>query len=415
MPKPSALCDDPRERDYRAYRQDVLAMLRAQFPGVPDHEEIYQEAWAEALEREARGGDLTEPGPLLMTIAWRRARDRLRRRRAETLDPASPVFANQVDVGSALDEEVQARIDSAVVRDIVEALQPEHAAVIKLRHENQYTSREIQHALGMKAKRLEHVVSEAYKLVEQALAAPNGTETPWRRRQRSLLLACEVGLATAGQRRRAHRIVREDPVCRAMLRDIRATLDHVAALVPVPVLIDERPRRWALLRIDLNDRLAAVRDGLADIAGRHSNSLEQAGAGGLAGLGGGAALKVAVVCLAVGGGTVVCIDSGLLDRPDRRAPARHARVHHRPSKPAEPRPLAEHRPAPLPQPKLKRTTHHTTKTTTTAQVSTNASAPPPPSPAPRGSTEFGPGAVGSQAASNQPAAGPGGGGGEFGP
>src|SRR3954452_2856609 len=37
------------EQEYLAHREMVLAMLRAEFGGLRDHEELYQEAWAEAL------------------------------------------------------------------------------------------------------------------------------------------------------------------------------------------------------------------------------------------------------------------------------------------------------------------------------------------------------------------------------
>src|SRR4051812_25882266 len=201
MPQQSAVAHDAREHDYRTHRAGILAMLRAQFPGVPDHEEIYQEAWAEALEREAQGHDLSEPGGLLRTIAWRRARDRLRDHRADLIDPTSDVYNHIADPGAAPDEEVEVRLDAALVRQVVDALDEQHAAVIKLRFDRHLNAREIQRALGLKPKRLEYVVTEAYKLVEQALVPSADGESEWRRHQRSLLVACETGIATARQRR----------------------------------------------------------------------------------------------------------------------------------------------------------------------------------------------------------------------
>ena len=66
------------EREYLAHRREVLAMLGSEFRGLPDHEELYQEAWTEALELRARGQEIANLGGLLRTIAWRRARDQLR-------------------------------------------------------------------------------------------------------------------------------------------------------------------------------------------------------------------------------------------------------------------------------------------------------------------------------------------------
>ncbi len=46
------------EREYVAHRAAVLAMLRADYRSLPDHEELYQEAWTELLELRARGEEI---------------------------------------------------------------------------------------------------------------------------------------------------------------------------------------------------------------------------------------------------------------------------------------------------------------------------------------------------------------------
>src|SRR4051812_20096971 len=107
----SLVGQDQREVDYRECRGAVLAVLKRSYPGVPDHEEIYQEAWAEALERERRGGDLTDPEGLLVTIATRRARDWLRKRRDEQI-PGPDFFARQPDLGVPSDEVVGVKVDA---------------------------------------------------------------------------------------------------------------------------------------------------------------------------------------------------------------------------------------------------------------------------------------------------------------
>jgi DNA-directed RNA polymerase specialized sigma24 family protein len=76
------------EREYVAHRNAVLAMLRRDFGGVPDHDELYQDAWTELLELRSRGDRLKSVRGLLKTIAWRRARDRLRKMKPDTLDPS---------------------------------------------------------------------------------------------------------------------------------------------------------------------------------------------------------------------------------------------------------------------------------------------------------------------------------------
>jgi RNA polymerase sigma factor (sigma-70 family) len=400
------------ERQYLMYRRMVLAMLHENFGGLPDHEELYQEAWAEALEMQARGEEILNLPGLLLTIAWRRGRDRLRKRKPKTVSPRSWLMLNQQDPGAMPDEQTEIRLDAALIMQVVETLDPRQAAVIKLRFVCHMDSREIQRELGVSPNRLEKIVTEAYRCVEEALAENEDGETEWRRRQRSLLLACESGLASAGQRRRARLMLRDDPGCRAMLKEIRSTLEHIAAILPLPLLVGP-PAGGRLLQIRLGiaDRLGTLRDQLADVAARiggHSPSIEQAGVGGAASVGGGAALKLALTCFALTGTTVVCLTSGVLDGPHKPA-----KPHHKPSpRPevtsrviaprAEPttvvrRPVVVHRSAPVRrEPPVAR-----------------AAAPPPPAPAPAGSTEFGPGSVGSSPPPTTPAAAPNTGSGEF--
>src|SRR5207237_1204588 len=75
------------EREYLAHREEVLGMLAASFRGLSDQEELYQEAWTELLEMRARGERPRDVQQLLRTIAWRRARDRLRKLGAVAVDP----------------------------------------------------------------------------------------------------------------------------------------------------------------------------------------------------------------------------------------------------------------------------------------------------------------------------------------
>ena len=67
------------EREYVAHRPAVLAMLRSDYRSLSDHEELYQEAWAAILELRARGVEIDNLRALLKKIAWRRARDRVRK------------------------------------------------------------------------------------------------------------------------------------------------------------------------------------------------------------------------------------------------------------------------------------------------------------------------------------------------
>lgn len=411
MPQLSAAESQHLEREYVAHRGAVLAMLRVDFHGLNDPEELYQEAWAELLELRARGKRIDHTRALLKKIAWRRARDEHRDRHTNATDPTSHVLVDRPDAAVPVDEQAQARLDSIPLRHIIDDLEPRHAAVIKLRFDEHRSASEIQERLGITAKRMEKIVAVAYDMVQAQLDAPAGGESRWRRRQRSLLLACETGLASGRQRARAQRMVAEDPICRAMLHEMRDTLRDLGALVPLPLVLDADDERFARLRGGMWDRFAIVREHLHDLFARsagHAQSLEQAGAATTATAGAGVAAKVALVCVFTAGGTFACVQSGLLGRgPPARQPAQAAPTRTVPPRDPPPPPVAHVVRTP------KSVHRATTHSVSSSRGSRSASAPAAASPAAAGSTEFGPGAIGSTSSSTQPAAAPSGGGGEF--
>lgn len=410
MPQGSAVDTSATEREYVAHRSMVMAMLATEFGFLRDHDELYQEAWTEVLELQARGHDVSNLGGLLRTIVWRRARDRARGLPPAPVDPSDELFSYEMDTDALPDEQAQVRLDAARIREVVDSLNPRQAAVIKLRFDCDMASDEIERLLGISRKRLNKIVRKAYRLVGQALSEQEESAlSDWRRHQRSLLLACETGVASADQRSHAHRMIREDPICRAMLREIRSTLEGVAAIIPLPVLVTQAANgRIAQLRLSIVDRVGMLRDGVADWAGRmsgHSSAIEQTSASGAASVTGAFAVKAALVCVAVTGTTVVCLDGGVFSgASDPRPPARHAKAAPTPrvEEPIPPRIVPV---APAEAPSRPRAASRPTP---------QPAAPPPPSPAPDSSTEFGPGTVGSSSASSTPAAAPAGSN-EFGP
>jgi RNA polymerase sigma factor (sigma-70 family) len=401
------------EREYVEHREPVLAMLRSEFPRLDDREELYQEAWAELLERRARGGETTSVRGLLKTIAWRRARDRIRKKRPEAVDPASPLVALAPDPEDLPDVQAQLRLDGAVLRQIVERLEPRQAAVLKMRFDWGLEAREIQERLGVSPKRLEKIVTQAYKTVASELELIDG-ESAWARKQRSLLLACEVGLATAQQRVRAQRMVDSDPACRAMLREMRAALRDVAVALPAPVLFEQRGPGVGAVIDRIGDGWISAKHAVASVLGRgggQSTAIEQAGGAAAVGVGGGAAAKLVAACLAVGGTTAACIETGVFGG---RAETPEAKAEPAEPRAAKPTVRRVWTPAPTPTKPKRKAKPRRTQTRSTPPVS-SPRAEPPPSPAPQGSTEFGPGAVGSSGAPTRPASAPQDGGGEFGP
>lgn len=416
---PLAARDIVIERDYAEHRPAVLAMLRADYPRLADLEELYQEAWAELLALEGRGEVVHNRRALLKKIAWRRAADAAKRHRPEAIDPASPVLATVADDDPLPDEQAQLRLDADALRLVVESLDEQQVAVLKLRFDQHLSAREVQGRLGVSEKRLEAIVTAAYKKIAAQLAIDDAGQTRWVRRQRSLLLACELGIASARQRRRAQSMVDRDPACRAMLHAMRTNLGDVAAVLPMPVLAEEHERLGAIARATNRlDELWATARHLSDrITGRgvpDSWLLEQAGVGGATVGTGAVAAKVVVVCLAVGGTGAICVDvaNHLRDHPAKAAARPH---HHVVQSIVEP---ARDHVEVVRLPKTTTTTTTKTKAKKRARHETPVSSPkstPPASPAPKGSTEFGPGNLGSTSAPKQPAAAPQDGGGEFTP
>jgi RNA polymerase sigma factor (sigma-70 family) len=416
------------ESEYLANREDVIAMLRSGFPRL-DHDELYHDAWAELLELRQRGDAPRSVRGLLKTIAWRRARDHARKRRPVAIDPTGPALALARDPGPQPDEQAQVRIDAAALRQIIEQLEPRQATVLKLKFDWGFEAREIRAHLGISNKRLEKIVTEAYKVIAAELEQTDGV-TAWSRKQRSLLLACEIGLATTGQRARAQRMLDDDPACRVMLHEMRCALRDVAAALPLPVLFAERAPDPAPILDRVTDACAAGKQALASLVGRGGQSglVEQTSGAGAVGLGGGAAVKAVAACLAVVGGGSLCVNQALfVDRDPAPATASksESRVQRKAPKPeraARLLPAASAARSPVTrraqQPRKRPAQRQRVPPKEIAAPAVPVSSPVAQvaaSPAPAQATEFGPGATGSSSPPAAPAVAAKDGGGEFAP
>ncbi|MCU1675508.1 MAG: hypothetical protein JWM93_266 [Frankiales bacterium] len=418
-PTPAAY-DADVEREYLEHREAVFAMLHCEFPRFREHEELYQEAWTELLELRAKGQRVDHPRALLKQIAWRRAADAARRRRPEVLDPASLVFTNARDESTPIDEDIELRLDADVLRMVIDTLEPRQAASLKLRFDLHLTGPEIQERLGLSPKRLEKVVTEAYRAVLEQVQPGSSGGTRWQRRQRSLLLACEMGIASPRQRARAQEMVDRDPKCRAMLRAMRSTLNDVAVVLPMPpAAIELGHRRGPVGAVFdwVDQAVAAARQAAPSLTTTRTTSgalVEQASGGLAGGLGVGGAAKIVAACLALGGTAAICVHTA--SDPKRVGPPADRRA----AKPAGAKPAAIAVAPVVAQSSAQPTTGRRVRPTS-AQLAaqetpvSSSVATPPPSPAPAGATEFGPGSSGSAPVSMTPAAAPANGGGEFGP
>lgn len=415
MATPAARVTPDLDRAFEEHRGAVLAMLRAEFRDVPDHEDLYQEAWVEALEKTQQGATITNVRALLKLIAWRRARDRLRDFAAVPADPTGALFATQVDEGRLPDDLAQISIDAAVVQNVVDELDPRRAAAIKMRFELGMESREIEQVLGITRGRLDKLYRTTYRVIEEQLTVDGTGEAPWTRRQRSLLYACLSGMASPRQHEKARRLIQTDPACRAMVAELRATLERVAAVLPLPFVPQLQTEHAVPLLDQLNQSGAVLRDALLNGAGKasaHASALEPA-TGGLVSVGAAGAAKVVLVCLTLGSGAAVCIQIGVLGRDPKPERAIAYDRHRTPPK-EEHAVKVKAKPKPVVAPVVKRAKTPVVKRTSTV-VHPKTNGPVAPSPVPPGSTEFGPGSIGSVPASHEPAAAPLDGGGEFTP
>lgn len=405
------------EREFVAHREAVLGMLRVQFSGVGDHEDLYQEAWAEAIERQARGEVINNFRALLKVIAWRRACDLYRKRVPVPTEAAQELLEQVADPEPLPDEVMDSRVDAAVIKRIVAEVGPREAAIVKLRFDLGLTTKEITEVLGISQKRLDKTVTKLYRHVLEELTADASGVKPWTRKQRSLLIACLADIASPAQRARARVLLAEDPSCRAMLAELRTTMDRVAAALPLPVFA-ETQREHAVAALDqVGQTIGSLRDSVTVVLPRVAGQpLTEPVTGSVATLGTAGAAKVVVICLSLGGGTAACIEAGVFGReqPVVEAAAPEPRKQ---SIKDEQTPRIQPKPTPTPVPqRRKRAISTGTATASTPQQPTpKVNGPAAPSPVAPGTVEFGPGTQGSSSPPPQPAAAPVEGGGEFAP
>lgn len=208
-------------------------------------------------------------------------------------------------------------------------------------------------------------------------------------------------------------MLRDDPRLRAMLRQIRRSLEDVAAIIPAPVLL-ELPDRQP--DVSLIDRLQAVATSLrratGDLLARTplgGGSAEQVAGAGAGSVGSAIAVKAALVCLAVGGTAAVCVNQLLPGQQHARPAARTTTQAHRSKLAAAP----VRRTAPVL--KAKTASTPSKKTTKRSPATSSPAARPAASPAPSGSQEFTPSPGAASSAQSAAASAPSDGGGEFGP
>lgn len=427
-----------RDREYIAHLVAVRAMLRTRLPSLGDEwEAIYHEAWIDIWERRERlGRPEDDTRSLLKKFAYRRGVDFLRRRelQPDPIEPHSMTFEG-IDRDLPTDEAVEIKLTADALQQIVATLDPRQRMLLKMRFDLRMGGKEIQQRANLTEKRMEKLFTRAFKAIAEQLDPDGSGISAWTQHQRSLLLACEIGIASPAQIKQAQQLVANDPRCRAMLGSMRGAFRDVAVVLPMPAAAVELDGRRGPIGaiLDWSERaFASIRSPCADVAVTRASSAvsEHATATLAGGLGVGGAVKIAAACIAIGG-TAVCVKSlapVAHDKPPR--PPAQARSKPRPA-PVKPQPapapvVVQATAQPVTGKRVRRTQAQlVARAKAKAQARLRAQqssvpvsspkASPPASPVPAGTTEFGPGSSGSDPIAPEPAPAPQDGGGEFGP
>lgn len=288
-----------------------------------DHEELVQEGWVAYYAALERGAEVDNPGGFITTAAVRAGVDRLRRSgRVEAVEDS--LLAAVPSRAPNVDDAVCDSLDAELCRKIARTLKPEEQRVFRLRFdpELELRPREIQELLQITRPRYNKLIARALERVGQAVA--DVREGRWHERLGELLVACETGTATEAERAQARELLRDDPLARATLKQLRQTLPRVSAFVPVPVIAAP----GAVLGT-LSAELRSLRDGLGDLAHRIGVRLNPAFGGpasenAVVAAVGSHRAAAAVVALAIGGGAAggfLGVSPGDLERAVRDAVA----------------------------------------------------------------------------------------------
>ena len=304
------------ETAYERHRPIVLGYLARHHPDVEPDERLslYHEAWSSVLRRRAAGDPVAELEPYLIGAVKLAARHRRRTaasRRTEPRDPLDAGMVSVADPGPSVHERVETRFDAALCREIIASLDERARALIKLRFDCGFEVDEVRMLLGLSERSYERVLERAREAIAERVGEVGDGRRE--RRHRSLLLACELGIASPRQRERARRLIADDPRTRAMARELRGLPAHVGALLPLPAL--HEPLGHGL------ELLATIKHHALGWIGRASGGdapVQIAAAGGLRGSGTAAAAVAA--CLAAGGAASYCVVEGVPD-PIRKLPS----------------------------------------------------------------------------------------------
>lgn len=316
---------------YESQRDYVLSVLRRRCRWLEesDREAIFHDAYVVMLEKERRralDADQMHPQQVrayLVQTALHKALDegkRAGRRRSVPIEDED-VYADEAS--DPVEDQLDAKTDSARLREIVAELPERQQAIVKLRFFFDRSPAEIQRYLGVTERVYRRELERAMKQISRGLALVRAGD--YCESRRSLILAYVSGLAGPNRALDARRHLETCTACSHWAGELRLARQRVAALAPVPLVTLAVGRRsW--LRMRLLELTSSVQHHTSALAVRaDTSSLPLIGAARP-----GAVAAAVVGCVALGGGVSVCAINGLPISILSGRPHHHAKPRPRP-------------------------------------------------------------------------------------
>ena len=304
------------DASYREHMAHALLSLRSEFRWLDGDRrlEIYQEVWTRLLERAQEGFWPNDVDGWLVGAVLNQARREYRQRRTRQTEPSDP-FDGEITRVADLDmeEQVLGAADAESYSAIIATLSPPQRLVAKLRFDWGLSAREIAEVTGMERKRCYHHLERATaRLRRGAVGVRDGVHA---RRYEKLLRSYIAGTATATQRAEAAGLVEHSSQARMMAAQMFRDARELGAVLPAPAFGDAHVRGGALelaagVKQQALEVLAGAKQQTTAAYVRASELPQQVGQHASALRPGSAAAAIAG-CLAIGGGTAVCLVEGV--------------------------------------------------------------------------------------------------------
>jgi RNA polymerase sigma factor (sigma-70 family) len=427
------------EEAYERFKEPLLARTRNWFPLLRGMEaDLYQSAW-EALLR--NGKDVDDVETYLERAVFTKGLDELRRRqrrpaisleRARIRKPGTrrlsrgPIGADAIadDRTPLPEEQVQHCREAKLAAELLDDLSPLQQRAVKLRWGLGVPRKQAAQLLGLTERQLKREVKQAAAAIAEKVQLVE--EGRWCDQKRSLIVAYAFEFLSSGRAAKAEQHLDLCPGCKQLVLHLRRRTADVAAVAPLPALlqqpsaggvIDRLIELFESARSALADLFAAAKHQLLGVFARapaaEAATSQLAATGGPRG--GGGLLAAVAACLVAGGGAATyCTLEGIPEplRNLARLEQPKERVHQR-ARSADALPT----PAPAAPESIGTTDQGDEGSSQSAKPEPSPSDPSPdeaaPSPAPEGSSEFG--AAPETTSQARPAAAPSSGGGEFTP